>query len=926
MNFWKGTTMLIEIIPPHLNAVKANIDYFILDCPNCGRSQKAFLYLNTGVIKCNRRNNCGYKSHISRLPGVNKSLLKGIEFPESYDLKKKSKKVVKNKKEKPLKKSLPKKENDNGFPFEKRDKLLRKAFTGKDRINYFRGRYVPGSASSYLAKRLPGCNITNLFRRKYIASSAYIGSDYVGSEAQFWAGYTLFTPLYDLKTGLMISGQTRFTKNSAPIPDRYRLEEDPDTGDIKYGRFVLDGEQGQVPYSYENGSQVKNMTLSKCKYSKSGVSFVSLDDAISKARRLVKSGRHKYEVLYLTEGDIDTISLLALGYRNTIGVPGAAQAFKVVKELIRREWRGVIVACLDGDEAGEKAYHRMVKEAKDSGIIIKDGRPFKGKDINDLLVEYGPRAVEKHLNISLTKINPLQIKKAVLASDDHDEYLKRHDMYMIGRELPQAAVDKLIASIKLAGGKDSNISKLSRPLMCRRIIETIASYDEDYRCAFHTTKKKVAESTFCAHCAASQWNMYISKFLREKWAENLSYIMIPFDSQSLKDFKAVRSGIFKRCSAHWHQIKTEALDEDLFIIADFTKSCWIAVTTQTNKNGFVHSGLRIYGTVIDIKREELLAKFIGPAYMSRSEYFRNAVMTDGYSLTTDDFLTKKYESYKNRKGLPWPSTKNIREGVREEAQRRREIVLKEMSKINDIANLTDDEQEGPKAVFSYIKKDGKVTDILSITPKSVSVKNLVNKAVFGEKIKFNPQDPLGFNILDPKHEDKYFKAGKEFIDDLSWILYKMPYLESQKQGLFTADLTFPETDPRERLPGETFDEACTRIKKYMKNLSTPDYHKELARWNEHGYTTPREFGFLPLSVPFAYFLRISRQIREEKMMRQLKSGEPAKIELPETNSDYSDIYDKYDLNHVDELVFDKVAFAESILENNREPIGTSPPS
>ena len=44
-----------------LEPVKKGEGRYLLICPNC-RQKEAFLYGNTGIIECNRKNNCGYKS------------------------------------------------------------------------------------------------------------------------------------------------------------------------------------------------------------------------------------------------------------------------------------------------------------------------------------------------------------------------------------------------------------------------------------------------------------------------------------------------------------------------------------------------------------------------------------------------------------------------------------------------------------------------------------------------------------------------------------------------------------------------------------------------------------------------------------------------------------------------------------------------
>jgi DNA primase len=92
-------------------------------------------------------------------------------------------------------------------------------------------------------------------------------------------------------------------------------------------------------------------------------------------------------VLYVTEGEMDTIVASALCGLPTVGVPGANN-WQPHFKLLMQDYRKVVVLC-DGDEAGRQFGRAVCKEV-DTAISVS--MPA-GMDVNDVYLAGGKDAV-----------------------------------------------------------------------------------------------------------------------------------------------------------------------------------------------------------------------------------------------------------------------------------------------------------------------------------------------------------------------------------------------------------------------------------------------------------------------------------------------------------------------------------------------------
>lgn len=99
--------------------------------------------------------------------------------------------------------------------------------------------------------------------------------------------------------------------------------------------------------------------------------------------------------LYVTEGEIDAISLKLCGY-NGAAVGGSEMTWNQIKIL--RNYK--IVVAVDNDEAGSRALVRIADNLKANGMshISFIRSPLGIKDWNEFLVKYNPAIVRKYIS------------------------------------------------------------------------------------------------------------------------------------------------------------------------------------------------------------------------------------------------------------------------------------------------------------------------------------------------------------------------------------------------------------------------------------------------------------------------------------------------------------------------------------------------
>ena len=97
---------------------------------------------------------------------------------------------------------------------------------------------------------------------------------------------------------------------------------------------------------------------------------------------LYEIGNNDEKMIYVTEGQIDALSLLQAGATRVVAIGGGGTS--KLKELSPKPMRAIIVC--DNDDAGEKTAERIKNELEKFGITcIKVNPPKEYKDSNDVL-------------------------------------------------------------------------------------------------------------------------------------------------------------------------------------------------------------------------------------------------------------------------------------------------------------------------------------------------------------------------------------------------------------------------------------------------------------------------------------------------------------------------------------------------------------
>jgi ATP-dependent exoDNAse (exonuclease V) alpha subunit len=110
------------------------------------------------------------------------------------------------------------------------------------------------------------------------------------------------------------------------------------------------------------------------------------------------------EPLYIVEGQIDAMTMIALGKSNVVALGGASLNQKQI-ELIKSKNITEIRLCLDNDDAGRVATTKIVSSLQDnsSAIILKQmtKESYRGaKDINELALQSGDASVLDRLEFN----------------------------------------------------------------------------------------------------------------------------------------------------------------------------------------------------------------------------------------------------------------------------------------------------------------------------------------------------------------------------------------------------------------------------------------------------------------------------------------------------------------------------------------------
>ena len=152
------------------------------------------------------------------------------------------------------------------------------------------------------------------------------------------------------------------------------------------------------------------------------------DDAVYGLHRARKVLRESGGTIYMVEGQIDMLQMVAHGFKNTIATCGASRFLN--KELInafQRYKTNEVVAIPDGDDAGRRTCIDICDRFADFGnIFVKIGIPEFG-DPDDILKEFGAEGMKKYIDKA---IHPVQyfIERMWTGSHEFTEELKFLDV------------------------------------------------------------------------------------------------------------------------------------------------------------------------------------------------------------------------------------------------------------------------------------------------------------------------------------------------------------------------------------------------------------------------------------------------------------------------------------------------------------------
>ena len=137
---------------------------------------------------------------------------------------------------------------------------------------------------------------------------------------------------------------------------------------------------------------------------------------IGEKEPLYETGDNSEKLAYITESQIDALSLLQSGAKRVVAIGGSGTS--KIKELSPKPMRAVIV--MDNDEAGMKTGERIKVELEKLGVsCLKVAPPESYKDSNDML-----RTNSDLLRELVTKWEQEALKLPVSAPDNVQEYME----------------------------------------------------------------------------------------------------------------------------------------------------------------------------------------------------------------------------------------------------------------------------------------------------------------------------------------------------------------------------------------------------------------------------------------------------------------------------------------------------------------------
>ena len=562
--------------------------------------------------------------------------------------------------------------------------------------------YSASNVDSYLQMRIlrhiPGVTMQDLLDQKIFGLSSMVRE----SSARKWdrQNYRLFTPLYSMDSRKILSGQHRYTGLGAP------------------------------PLKRDGTSFPKNVSM-RGNYGRYGVTFGSLRKALLKADLM------EMPTIYLVEGDTDYITARAMGLETTVGVPGAAQAKKVIKYLNSIDWHGKVVLVLDQDEAGRKATEEAINFATihcEERMLVADSSPGKeGYDLNDSLKDFGYGFTLKMVLNERRRAN-LSDQQVKIFETEHYQRISRAGLFVQKNPIKKIHKERLENTIKITGDKKSPIKKFRRVSHCGTLMQTEVSYCGD-QVEVGPTVKKRCSSRWCDHCRVIQWNYSISKQLMDTWPERLCVGEHEFEG--VEGLKRLKKSILSALNIPAEASQGQTFD-NIHVHANILTSKLVIVADPRDISAVGMQSL----CPISTSRDLALRDYLKPAYLSPIDYLKEKVEDPDWNLQQDEFLSSKTKLFHSRAGLPWPTREQISDDVSgffEELNKKEE----------EDAGEGVGKEEKLSFLVSFARRSSGKMSIMSVSQRSFSFDGLSQALMFDSDIATNPTDPTINYLQEP---------------------------------------------------------------------------------------------------------------------------------------------------------------------------------
>ena len=645
-------------------------EYILFDCPKCGAKRKAYKYDNSNWARCNKGS---------------------CDWTHNFAVEKKFKKIL------------------NFIPIQKFDDVKDRTKSTKEAL----GKVV-SQTEVYLNGRIPGCDVEELAKQKIIGVSSYVKEG--ASKRWDRLNYRLFTPLLNISSGKVITGQHRYTGLGSPPLDK--------KGDPRPKNVSMSGSYG------------------------SGVTFGSLPLAIRCAASM------SMPTIYITEGDMDFLTMRSIGFKTCVSVPGAAQAKKIGVFLKDQGWCGKIVCCLDNDAAGSKATKDFLSGLDGYGdIVVEDASPgLEGHDITDYNKKFGQEFTQRMVENGDVIYNKSGMNLEFLENEKIQQVFS-DGIWSKKLQCPSAVNNRVKNVVDLTGGKSSPIKKLIRSINCGQIKQTELFYDVDGPHLENFIKKR-CQSKWCPHCRSVQWNFSIAPSLLENWPDRIMVGQYSFDDYEdfAKKKQLILSG-FRPSTEMRIQSESDldGLGKSLCLLVNVIEKKLLIFVDADNLDSMTQG---VYGfNPVTMEKKDALRNHVLPAYNSPIEYMIEKCSDPSYPIHEDPWIYKKTKSVISRSGMPWPSQDQIRSDV--------SVFFKELRE-KEVEEPTDSE-ENQRFVINYTKEDA--LNIISVSQRSFSYKSLSDSIMWNESIKTNPVDPTINYIAHPNSCPKDIDhVLKDFIE------------------------------------------------------------------------------------------------------------------------------------------------------------------